>query len=287
MNQKIAIAAIHGIGMANPDFADPSSKKYISGMPAKLIKKFAQLRGESIEQARSKLVIKPIYWAEIVQILEDKLASRIGYNKLSNPFKLRDFVFHMLGDAIAYSFPGDGRLMQQIHAPFAQALADLAAEAGNNAPLCIISHSLGTTIASNYVWNLQNETPELKARIGDTPLEKGETLTLFYTFGSQLPLWGLAHEDFGTPITVPAPQLNNYYSGLTGKWLNFYDTNDPLGFPFQHMNEKYKEAVEDKKVNAGNFFTSWNAFSHNGYWQDREVVEPIAAALVKTWEAVN
>ena len=140
-------------------------------------------------------------------------------------------------------------------------------------------------IASYYIWDLQKNNPIID--IGNSPLEKGETLTLFYTLGTQIALWSLSHNDFGEPIQVPSPQLNNHYSGLAGEWINFYDRDDVLGFPVQKINDAYAQIVVDREVNAGNLFSNWNPLSHNSYWKDDEVIDPIAQALVKTWEAVN
>lgn len=287
MTQKIAIAAIHGIGLANPEWKEETSPKFVSGMSKPLISEFARLRRETFDEAKSKLIIKPIYWAEIVQDLQNELEdeNRLNLKRLSNPLQLRDFVFHYLGDAIAYSASGSKEINKQIHAIFAETLKDLASEAGDKAPLCIVSHSLGGLIASYYIWDLQRNNPIVP--IGNTPLEKGETLTLFYTFGTQIPLWSMTHERFGEPIQVPSPQLNNHYFGLRGEWINFYDKDDVLGFPLQNINDAYSQVVIDKEVNAGNLFSNWTPFSHNGYWKDDEVIEPIAKALVKTWETVN
>jgi hypothetical protein len=285
MNQKIAIAAIHGIGLADPEWKDETSPKFISGMSKPLISEFARLRRETFDEAKSKLVIKPIYWADVVQQLSDELESRLNLNRLSNPLQLRDFVFHYLGDAIAYSTEGDKKVNTKIHDAFASTLKTLATEAGEKAPLCIISHSLGAVIASNYVWDLQQN--KAKVPIGDNPLEKGETLNLFYTLGTQIPLWSMSYDNYGKPIEMPSPQLGNHYPELTGEWINFFDKDDVLGYPLQNINDAYSNVVVDKQVNAGNPFSNWTPFSHNGYWKDDEVIEPIAKALVKTWEAVN
>ena len=295
MSQKIAIAAIHGIGLANPEWKDETSRKFISRMTKPLIGEFARIRGETFEEAKSKLVIKPIYWADVVQELSDKLSRRLNLDSLSNPLQLRDFVFHYLGDAIAYSnsYPDSiadsdsdrKEVYKNIHQIFTKTLTDLVIEAGEKAPLCIISHSLGAVIASNYVWDLQRNNPIVD--IGDTPLEKGETLNLFYTLGTQIPLWSMSYKDFGTPIEMPSPQLGNHYPGLTGEWINFFDKDDVLGYPLQNINGDYSRVVVDRQVNAGNPFSNWTLFSHNSYWKDDEVIEPIAQALVKTWEAVN
>jgi len=284
MNQKIAIAVVHGIGLANREWQDPASKKFISGMAKPLVSEFARLRGETFQAAESKLVIKPIYWAEVVQELSDDLSDRLNLDSLNNPFKLRDFVFHYLGDAIAYSTPGDKKVNQGIHKIFSETLEKLATEAGEKAPLCIISHSLGAVIASDYIWDLQHDKSIVD--IGNTPLEKGETLNLFYTLGTQIPLWSMSYDNYGKPIEMPSPQLGNHYPELTGEWINFFDEDDVLGYPLQNINDDYSKVVVDKQVNAGNIFSSWSPLSHNGYWKDDEVIEPIAQALVKTWESL-
>jgi hypothetical protein len=51
------------------------------------------------------------------------------------------------------------------------------------------------------------------------------------------------------------------------------------------MNDEYEKIVtEDREVNAGNILQSWNPLSHNGYWTDREVIEPISSSLVEIWK---
>ena len=292
MSQKIAIAVVHGIGLANSEWADKTSPQFISGMSKPLISEFARLRGETFEEAKSKLAIEPVYWANVVQGLQDDLGgeNRLNLKRLSNPLGLRDFVFHYLGDAIAYSIRGDNKegyrkVHTKIHKAFAKTLKKLADEAGEKAPLCIISHSLGAVIASNYVWDLQRNNPIVS--ISDTPLEKGETLNLFYTLGTQIPLWSMSYDDFGSPIKIPSPQTIDHYPSLTGEWMNFYDRDDVLGFPIQNINEAYSATVVDREINAGNPLSGWTPLSHNGYWKDSEVIEPIAEGLVKTWEAVN
>lgn len=205
-------------------------------------------------------------------------------DRLSNPLKLREFVFHSLADSIGYQVtPSDRDIYDSVHQEFALTLKLLAREAGEKAPLCVVGHSLGSVIASNYIWDLQNGNTQIE--IGDTPLETGETLTLLYTFGSQIALWGLRYQNFGTPVTIPSPKLNLHYSNLKSEWINFYDRDDVLGYPLKKMNDKYEKAVtEDREVNVGNILSSWNPGSHNGYWTDNDVIEPIAASLVEVWK---
>ncbi|AFZ33586.1 MULTISPECIES: hypothetical protein [Cyanophyceae] len=249
MSTKVAVAIIHGIGTANPKFAEENDPEmFTSGMAKKLKYRFSTLVGEKPEDADSKLAIKAVYWALVLQDLQDKLYRDLRIDRLNDFWGLRYFVFHSLADSIGYqitsSAPNSERdIYDGVHKCFAATLAELAQpdNAGSKAPLCIIGHSLGSVIASNYIWDLQKK--KAKIEIGSTPLEQGETLTLFYTFGSQIALWGLRHNDFGTPIKLPPPQLSQHYPNLGSEWLNFYDRDDVLGYPLKAMNEQYRDVV--------------------------------------------
>lgn len=292
MTQKIAIAVIHGIGKANPSFNDPNSPNFTSGIAQKLKSQFADLLGKTEDWADTTLEFEAIYWAPVLQNLQDELYQRLGIDqKLSSFLGLRDFIFHSLADSVGYQItsstpPSDRDIYDKVHACFAAGLHRLAQRAGRNAPLCIISHSLGTTIASNYVWDLQAGR-RLKL-VEDNPLEQGETLALFYTLGSQIAFWSLRYNDFGKAVLVPSPKLSTHYPGLEGEWLNFYDRDDLLGYPIKTINDDYKNKVTaDIEVNAGNIAKSWNPLSHNEYWRDDEVTKRIARSLARTWQQIN
>lgn len=101
-------------------------------------------------------------------------------------------------------------------------------------------------------------------------------------------MWSLRYIDFGSPIAVPSPFVQQYYPELQGEWLNFYDKDDILAFPLKGINEAYYQAVtEDVQVNVGGIFTSWNPLSHLKYDTEKEVIKPIVNGLVRTWKKVN
>ncbi|HEX6922835.1 MAG TPA: chemotaxis protein, partial [Bacillales bacterium] len=179
-----------------------------------------------------------------------------------------------------------------VHQIFAESLRFLSETAGESAPLCVISHSLGSVIANNYFYDLQYRPDKIRrpvrVEMADTPLEQGNTFTQFYTLGSALALWSLRYENFGKAIQVPSPKLSSYYPKLDGGWWNLYDKDDVLGFPLKSLNEEYDKAVtEDIIINAGGLFTSWNPFSHSQYASDSDVIEPIANQLANMWFTVN
>jgi hypothetical protein len=145
----------------------------------------------------------------------------------------------------------------------AASLNTLAAAAGPTAPLCLIAHSLGTVIASNYIYDLEKHARKklicrrVRNEMDDTPLERGETLASLYTFGSPIALWSLRYPDFGRPIDVPSPKLAGHHPAVpaVAEWINFYDEDDVI--------------------------------SHNGYWTDNDVTKPIAAGLARLWQRAN
>jgi len=284
---KIAVAIIHGVGKQDPNFADDMMDELRSLF----------VKATNGEAADSELVMKPIYWAPAIQNEEDQLWGRLKDGGDLGYMKLRQFMVDFAGDAIAYQpTPNDRQIYDKVHGIFADTLHDLSDEAGDRAPLCIISHSLGTVITCNYFYDLHQEFhadtkksfigKHVLPKIGATPLERGETLTLFYTMGSPIAVWSLRYNNplFGAPIKVPSPLLSNHYPSLKGEWVNYYDEDDVIGYPLKTLNEAYNLAVkEDRQVNVGGILTSWTPLSHTEYWTDSDVTKPIAAALADMW----
>jgi len=289
MTQKIAVAIIHGVGNQTPDFADQTM--------AELRSRFSKLVGGQTPDPAAELVMEPVYWAPQLQDQETELWSRLRKGGDLDFLSLRRFMVNFAADAIAYQpAPKDRDAYDRIHARVATSLNKLAAEAGPAAPLCLIAHSLGTVIVSNYIYDLEKHARkkliprQVRNEMDDTPLERGETLASLYTFGSPIALWSLRYPDFGRPINVPSPKLAGHHPGVppVAEWLNFYDEDDVIGYPLRTLNAAYKAAVKaDVPVNAGSLLSSWNPLSHNGYWTDNDVTKPIAAGLAKVWQRAN
>jgi len=289
MSQKIAVAIIHGVGKQDRYFADGMSREITDRFVNHIRKK-----NNKIQNPSEELVIEPIYWAPVLQNSEDELWKRLNRGGDMDLLTLRQFLIDFGADAIAYQpTKKDSHIYEEIHKIFAQKLKKLAEGAGDTAPLCIIAHSLGSVIASNYFYDLQQpgtrKIPSIvKKEIANTLLEMGKTFTSFYTFGSPIAIWSLRYKDFGKPISVPSTNLRKHYSNLTGEWINFYDKQDILGYPLKTLNDAYRKAVtEDIEVNVGGIFTSWNPASHMAYWTDNDITKPIAESLAKVWKTVN
>ena len=213
MSRKIAVAVIHGIGKQTADFAGK--------MTAELTRNFGP-------EMANDVVFRTVFWAPVLQDAEDELIRRM---KLGGPLHypgVRNLLIDFLADALAYQPSSDDRRAYDgIHAVFAKTLADLAIEAGPDAPLCVIAHSLGTIIASNYLYDLEVDpfkrliSDEVRELMHDNPLEQGHTLALLYTLGSPLALWSLRYREFGRPVNVPSPHLAGLYPQISGEWVNY------------------------------------------------------------------
>jgi hypothetical protein len=281
MGHPIAVAFLHGIGRTEPGYSTRLARE-IAG-------RFARHVGNESSDPRSELIFEEVNWSAVLQREEDLLWERFAPHTLRYE-RLRHFMLDFAADAIAYQpTHSDRSAYDAIHVEVAATLSRLAERAGGRAPLCIVAHSLGTVIASNYLYDLMKPrksflAPEVRTRIGGTPLERGETLALFYTMGSPMALWSLRYSGFGEPLRMPARSLARHHPGLRPRWVNFYDPDDVIGWPLQSINPRYAESVtEDRPVDVGSWLTRWNPLAHTGYWGDGEVADAIAADAAEAW----
>jgi hypothetical protein len=277
MTQRIGVAVVHGVGKQGPEFVEK-----IAG----------ELRSRCKKQCGDDIVIRPVHWGGEMQAMEDELWDRLKVGGPLDFIELRRFLIDFVGDAFAYQPSTSNRdTYDRVHSVLAKAIRGLAQEAGETAPLCVIAHSLGSIIASNYIYDLQNPwliSPEVRHLMGDTPMDRGETLALLYTLGSPLAIFCLRFKDFGKPIEVPSPVLAQHYPDLKGEWVNFYDRDDVIGFPLRTLSRAYQKVVtRDREVNVGSPFMNWTPLSHMHYWTDRDVIVPISRSLIRTWKTVN
>jgi len=280
MPHPLAIVFLHGIGRTEPGYSEP--------MRRALVRAFAPRTGQPEREASAHLVFEEVNWSPVLERPETELWDRVRAPGPLRFGRLRDFMVHFGADAIAYQpTPGDRSAYDGIHEVVAQSLVRLAERAGPRAPLCVVAHSLGTVIASNYLYDLMKRRgsfmgTRVRERINGTPLERGETLALLVTMGSPIALWSLRYPRFGEPVRMPC--LTRHHPGMTGKWINVYDPDDVIGYPLRPLNAKYRAAVtEDRVVDVGSLLTRWTPLSHMGYWGNRGVADAIAGSLAEAW----
>jgi hypothetical protein len=282
MPHPIAVAFIHGIGRTEPGFSAP--------MQRELERAFA----ERAPSSTGGLVFEEVNWSAALQNREDRLYERLDEAGPLGWGKLRHFMVDFAADAIAYQpATSDRSAYDAVHLEVARTLARLAERAGPRAPLCLIAHSLGTVIASNYIYDLAKKrnsflSREVKAAIGRSPLERGDTLSLLYTLGSPIALWSLRYPKFGQPIPFPPRRLVGHHPDLAARWVNVYDPDDVIGYPLRELNAAYRRAVtQDRPVSAGSIWTGWTPLSHVGYWDNARLAASIASDLAGAWERAS
>jgi hypothetical protein len=285
MTKKIAVAVLHGIGDQKEDFSDIFSDE--------LTKRFSQNVKPYLPEPDVQLVIQPIYWGSIFNERENEMWNSLSTGAKLDFAKIRKFVVQFFGDAIAYQ-PSDNPNPNyiKVHETVARALQKLSRNAGADAPLFIVAHSLGTVITSNYFYDLQYIPHKIhnsvKQEMHETPLEKGETLAGFYSLGSPLALWSLRYSDFDKPISVPSPNLENYYPYFSGGWINMYDKDDVFGYPLKPLNDAYDKAIaQEFEINSGNMINSWTPLSHMYYFKTKDIIKQIGDDLAECWKKIN
>jgi hypothetical protein len=287
---KLAVAIVHGIGEQAPGFAATAIEKMRT--------LFASAIEKHSERPEEEIIFEPVYWAPVLEEKERDLKARSGGSGRFRYEGLRDFMIHFAADAIAYQPDKQGsQTYEEIHAVFAMTLRKLRDSAGPEAPLAVISHSLGTIIASNFLYDLERDREAksgglipgaARGLMSATPLEWGETLARFFTLGSPLALWALRYNHFGCPLTVPHPKLIQHYPHLQAEWINFYDRSDVIGYPLKTLSELYDRSVtSDVPVNVGGLLRFWNPLSHVEYLGDHRILQPIARSLAKAWRGAN
>jgi len=328
--RRLAVMLVHGVEIADERFADTAI-----GL---LREEFTRIAGVDADEA---LVIRTAFWAPVYEKRQDKLLRRMGGEPAEQVFDLLDWlagatdrgnplallgmvatglvralpgvpqfhwptlrwlIVHYLGDAITYQAGAvDSGLYDAVHRVLAGALHELAVEAGDDAPLCVVAHSLGTVVSSNFLYDLQvagglhsSQDGRIKvadtvaAELDDTPVERGETLAWFHTLGSPLALWAQRHPDFGEPLTVPHPALARLHPGVEGEWVNVWDADDVVASPLRPLNDRYRAAVaEDRPVSLRPRWLSWTPLAHPFYWNDRAVITPIATSLARAWHRMQ
>ncbi|MBW0103495.1 hypothetical protein [Pseudonocardia sp. KRD291] len=318
MSEKLAVLFVHGVETSDDDVAATAMRL--------LREEFTAHTGVAAEEA---LAVRSAHWVSVLQQRQDDLERRLtGHGDTLGWFleglrwaggvasrgsvaaltglvasgavrrlpgtgdfhwpTLRWLAVGYVGDAIAYQRSNAG-VYGGVHAVLARSLRELAEEAGPDARLCVVAHSLGTVVVSNYFHDLHAGTdlPEqVAAVVGDTALERGRTLAGLHTLGSPLALFtlGLDEDQLDTPLRVPHPDVEPDLAGRGG-WTNLYDPDDVIATPLAGLSPQYRDAVTDERVGTRPFPFNLSPLAHTLYWNDRHVMRRIATTLAGVWEA--
>ena len=176
--------------------------------------------------------------------------------------------YHFLRTTVASEFVMDiiGYLNKDAKAMIQQRIKDeLKIIDGDKGTVTFIAHSLGTVIASDFIYDRQEEKDFGNFQLGN-----------FFTMGSPIALFALrwGADAFNKPIRVDNPN---------GCWINILDKDDPIAYPLKDLNKEYNDVVlADKEINVGPV-----GVSHVMYWKNEEVHKTIARKLAEDWMRMN
>ncbi len=259
MAPEIGVLIIHGMGSQQPDFAQ--------GLIDDL--------KEKLDNKATKVCWQPVYWSSVLSGREASVWRDLSTECDLDWVKLRKFFLNAFGDAAAYRYvPAEyDCTYYQIHDVVHAGLTALKNQLGDGKPLIVLAHSLGSVIITDHIWDRQlgRDTQ----RYGQSPFERMESLAGLVTFGCNIPLFVLAYDPIEC-IEFPPAALPDALK-TKAKWLNFFDSDDILGWPLKALSPKHAVAVtEDREINVGGLFTAWNPLSHGDYWTDDSFTDPVA-----------
>jgi hypothetical protein len=263
MKSKIGMLLVRGAGRDNPK----KLQKFIHKLKKDLQKSGMDPGIIHFEMAN---------WYGPTQENQDRLMEQFVGSGLLKDTLLRKFILYVVSDLVAYLGEPDKphSSYEATHATIHDALATMESNLEEGAPLVIAASSLATEIISNYIWDRQQDKPE--DPLNGSAFQRMETLTGVFTFGSNNALYLAAYKpEEARPFLFPPPALPPHLKEVA-YWGNFFDRNDPMGYPLRPINEYFADAVtEDLEVNSGNLLSSWNAASHMAYWNTRKIRERV------------
>lgn len=260
--KSLVILPVHGMGETGRDYADGLRRA---------------LRGRFGAAAWRKVVFQPIYYQDLIQrnqerVWSDMQAGRVAWKKL------RRFMLYAFSDAASLEHHSDDPASAYVlaQARIRDTLTRLLDRGLDPAtPVALLPHSLGCQVLSNYIWDAQRNQgiwkhAPLARPAAELNFLRFGTLRLIVSAGCNIPLFVAGLKTI-TPIARPHPAF---------RWLNINDKDDVLGWPLKPLSPAYARLVEsDLAINSGSLLESWNPFSHNAYWGDRDFLAHAMAAL--------
>jgi hypothetical protein len=267
MAAKIGVAIVHGMGTFGVEKPETSAPSYSSALFENVRLRFG---AAAFDQ---KVAWRESWYSGVFDANQERYRA-LTKSALDYGF-LRDLAVTNLGDPASYHGGGGAdpnAVYRAVHGQVSKAIAR-ARKAAAGGPLVVVAHSLGGHVVSNLIYDLQINQPGAP---GD--------IAAIVTLGCNLPLF-LFGERPGDlkPIAFPGVSLPKAQQ-LRPWWRNYFDKNDPLGFPIApsgggYLAMKNSGALLDEEINVGGFFSSMTALSHVGYWADKDIAQRMVNLL--------
>jgi hypothetical protein len=281
----VVLVTVHGMGETAPDYAADLGQR---------------LRARIGPRLAAQVDFRSVYYQQVLQPNELEVWRRVSATGAVRYDRLRKFLLFGFGDAAGLENRKEdsGSVYELAQIEIAKTLLDAYVANGPDTPVVLLSHSLGCQVLSSYIYDAQKARSGLPVAAGVwkdidhwSRTLQGRALTEpeksflacgtalgWVTTGCNIPIFVAAHKEMTIiPISPPRPSF---------KWINIYDPDDVLGWPLQPLSEGYRLLVEDRAINAGRsvidwIVKSWNPMSHSSYWQDEQVLAPLASMLTQ------
>ena len=238
----------------------------------------------------NQIVYEYIDWYEPLQTQQELLLERMNANpefKLKSK-SIRKLLLANIADLINYGGKPNlpDQAYEKTHMLVYNSILNLESQLEENAPLIILASSMGTEIINNYIWDRQHSGKSDQFSL--TTFQRFETLVGLFTFGNNIPIFSSSSTiDDLTPIEFPMPKALPKWREIA-VWENYFDKNDPLGYPIKFINEDYALAnVRDIQIGVGNILSFWNLLSHFGYWTSRKLQKRIRDFIVEIFVEIK
>lgn len=288
MSTTLNILFIHGIGWGKtgPRYARPLQNM----IGYEFDRAVRRLPGIDTKAARADKALRfeAACWDSVTQRPQDSLL-RVMFGgawlrRFSLTYQFRRNLVALLGDVTAYERDPRNSVYQAIHAEIDKSMDTLSRAAATDhtgdAPLTVIGYSLGSVIASDYIWDHAGSSYRLSGH--------NFSLANVFTLGSPMAIYALRDNPGGGPASIqaslPCPIQVDPDGGM---WVNFYDRQDPFAFPLEPIDSYRAAGVIDCEVHTGNWLTGWNMGSHAGYWRCDDLARIIGQKLALDWARLN
>lgn len=249
---------IHGINVDKPGYSDPLHKNLTSYLWHKGF--------------WNHLVQAEVFWGDMfspaaAHLLDLMRARKLGWQSV------RRFSLDTVAQALGYEdVPGIGAY-ERVHERVAAALHMGAQRSGKRTKVVVVAHSLGSIVASNYVWDVQHHKGIFKRRTWDEA-QTLEHLRGIITMGSPLALYNSRFSGFGTPIKAGSKDI---------PWWNVIEHADPLAWPLKGLNDTYDAEVGQDVIIRPPWWnlTKRTPLIHGGYWTSKRVAATIGDMILK------
>lgn len=279
--KKAGFITVHGMGDTEVDYAEELNTKVRAALGAQA----------------AKLHVGSVYYQDLLQNNEERVWQAMAYRLRWD--KLRKFMLFGFADAAGLEHRKELEDSSYHHAQLkiARTLWQASQQIGADGKLLVLAQSLGCHILSCYLWDAGRALAGFRPTAGiwrnirryqyditdgaeltndEITFLAGRTLNTLMTTGCNIPIFVAAHaQQRIIPFTKPNADF---------AWLNYYDKDDVLGWPLADLSPEYAAIVTDISVNAysgvlGWLAASWNPWSHNHYWRDKEVITPLVQRL--------